>query len=92
MAVAATIAVPIVVEATNHSTHKMPDRSPIDDFYTGMAIVHGGQVRTITGYNGATKTATLSSPWATSPSSNDSVFVVSPYGIIEPGSEKLWKH
>lgn len=74
-------AVPVlgnVVKANNAELILPPTASAIDGTYAGkpVEILSGpgaGQTRTITAYNGASKTATLNSPWTSLPSAS-SVF------------------
>lgn len=62
--------------------------SATDGFYTGQvcylqAGTGAGQLRTITGYTGATKVATVSPNWATNPD-NTTVFVLLPGETVLP--------
>jgi hypothetical protein len=61
----------------------------VGDFYTGQTILissgtGNGQVRTISGYVGVSRTATVSQNWSVSPSGT-SVFIIA--SIISPDLE-----
>jgi hypothetical protein len=64
--------------------------SAVDDFYkNAIVVVSAGtgvnQARTISGYVGATKVASVTPNWGTNPSS-DSVFVIIPMGAVAGAS------
>ena len=60
--------------------------SAVDDFYKSDLVVltggtGAGQARTVSGYVGATKVASITPNWATTPD-NTSVFMVVPFGSV----------
>lgn len=60
--------------------------SAVDDFYKSDLVVltggtGAGQARTVSGYVGATKVASITPNWATAPD-NTSVFMVVPFGSV----------
>jgi len=55
-----------------------------DDYYNGMNIYSGEQVRTISDYVASTRTATISVAWATNPTANTST-----YSLLSPLPERL---
>jgi hypothetical protein len=75
-----------------------PTASGLNDFYTTdvVYIIGGtgvGQARTISGYNGATRVAAVSTNWVTNPDGT-SKYIVAPFGlsggsvVIDPAS--IW--
>lgn len=49
-----------------------------DDYYNGMSVYVGGQTREITDYVGSTRVATVDSAWSTTPTTSDTVELISP--------------
>jgi hypothetical protein len=77
------------VSATTNTIVLPNSCSTVDDFYTGQTILissgtGNGQVRTISGYVGVSRTATVSQNWSVSPSGT-SVFIIA--SIISPDLE-----
>lgn len=50
---------------------------PEDDYYNGMRVVVNEQVRTVTDYVASTRVATISPEWTTTPTTSDTVELIS---------------
>lgn len=76
-----------VVSSTTNTVVLGPSASSVNNFYNGMSIyinsgIGNGQLRTITSYDGSTKTATISANWDVTPN-NTSNYIVSPRVVID---------
>ena len=56
--------------------------SAVDDYYVGMWVRAGSDVRKIIAYNGTTKVATVGTAWNTQPASNSSAPVYTPFAAM----------